>query len=89
MRPGVPCGPINGIPEALDDAQTKHRGMLQSLKHPLAGELPQVVSPMKFLGSPLRFDRAAPLLGQHTDEVLQELGLGQATIERLRANHVI
>jgi crotonobetainyl-CoA:carnitine CoA-transferase CaiB-like acyl-CoA transferase len=49
--------------------------MLRNLLHPLAGTVPQVVSPMRFTDAPLRFDRAPPLLGEHTDEVLEELGL--------------
>ena len=86
---GVPCGPINSIPDVLDDPQVKHRGMLQSLPHPLAGTLPQVISPMKFHEAPLQFDRAAPLLGEHTDEVLRELGIDASTLEQLRNDHVI
>jgi len=86
---GVPCGPINSIPDVLEDPQVKYRGMLQSLPHPLAGNLPQVISPMKFHEAPLQFDRAAPLLGEHTDEVLRELGIDAATLEKLKNEHVI
>jgi crotonobetainyl-CoA:carnitine CoA-transferase CaiB-like acyl-CoA transferase len=49
--------------------------MLRHLPHPLAGSVPQVVSPIRLADAPLRFDRAPPLLGQHTQEVLRELGL--------------
>jgi glutaryl-CoA transferase len=71
----VPCGPINTVPMALQDEQVQHRGMLRLLPHPLAGEAPQVVSPMQFRNSALEFDRAPPLLGQHSAEILRELGL--------------
>jgi crotonobetainyl-CoA:carnitine CoA-transferase CaiB-like acyl-CoA transferase len=52
--------------------------MLQHLPHPLGGTVPQVVSPIRFLDEPLRFDRAPPWLGQDTDDVLREIGLDDA-----------
>ncbi len=73
-RAGVPCGPINTIPEALADAQVKYRGMRIDIAHPLAGTVPQIASPMRFRNAPLAHERAPPLLGEHTDEILRELG---------------
>jgi crotonobetainyl-CoA:carnitine CoA-transferase CaiB-like acyl-CoA transferase len=72
---GVPAAPINTIPQVFADPQLQHRGMLRHLPHPLAGSVPQVISPIRLADAPLRFDRAPPLLGQHTQEVLRELGL--------------
>jgi crotonobetainyl-CoA:carnitine CoA-transferase CaiB-like acyl-CoA transferase len=72
---GVPAAPINTIPQVFADPQLQHREMLQHLSHPLAGSVPQIVSPIRLADAPLRFDRAPPLLGQHTQEVLRELGL--------------
>ena len=72
---GVPAAPINTIDQVFADKQLVHRAMLQHLPHPLAGTVPQVVSPIRFQEAPLRFDRAPPLLGQHTAEILRELGL--------------
>jgi crotonobetainyl-CoA:carnitine CoA-transferase CaiB-like acyl-CoA transferase len=76
---GVPCAPINTIPMALEDPQVKQRGMLRHLPHPTAGSVPQVVSPMRFADAPLSYDRAPPLLGEHTEEVLREIGWREAT----------
>ncbi|HEV7264755.1 MAG TPA: CaiB/BaiF CoA-transferase family protein [Falsiroseomonas sp.] len=72
---GVPCGPINTVPDVFADPQVRHREMLRHLPHPLAGSVPQVVSPIRLQESPLAFDRAPPTLGQHTREVLDELGI--------------
>jgi crotonobetainyl-CoA:carnitine CoA-transferase CaiB-like acyl-CoA transferase len=73
---GVPCGPINAVPDVFADPQVKHREMLRQIPHPTAGTVPQVVSPIRMKEAALSFDRAPPTLGQHTQEVLEELGLG-------------
>lgn len=72
---GVPCAPINTVPEVFADAQVTHRGMLRELPHPVAGHVPQVVSPLNFANEPLAFDRPPPLLGEHTEAILREIGL--------------
>lgn len=77
---GVPCAPINTIPQVFDEPQIRHRQMLQDLPHPRAGTVKQVVSPLRFQDAPLRFDRAPPTLGQHTEAVLAALGLDAATL---------
>jgi len=77
---GVPCAPINSVPQVFEDKQIEHRAMLRHLPHSLAGTVPQVVSPLRFAEAPLRFDRAPPTLGQHTAEVLGALGLDVAAL---------
>lgn len=72
---GVPSGPINTIDRVFEEPQVKHRKMLRDIPHPLSGSVKQVVSPLNFANAPLSFDRPPPLLGEHTDEVLQALGL--------------
>ena len=75
---GVPSGPINTIDRVFEEPQVRHRQMLRDIPHPLAGTVKQVISPLNFRNAPLSFEKAPPLLGEHTLEVLSELGLGDA-----------
>ncbi len=86
---GVPCGPINTIPQVFEDPQIRHRCMLRNLPHPAAGTVPQVVSPMNFAEAPLSFERAPPLLGQHTAEVLAAIGIGEGERAALAERGII
>ncbi len=74
---GVPSGPINTIDRVFAEPQVIHRKMLREIPHPLAGSVRQVVNPLNFRNAPLAYDKAPPLLGQHTHEVLAALGLGE------------
>jgi formyl-CoA transferase len=84
----VPCGPINDIGAAFDDAQVKARGLAVSLPRD-AGDgiaaITGVASPLRLAATPPVLRRAPPALGQHTDEVLREMGLSMAEIDALRA----
>ena len=71
---GVPAGPINTVPKVFQDEQVRHRGMLTEAAHPLSGTVPLVASPMKFTVNPLPAPKAPPLLGEHTDSILREIG---------------
>ncbi len=78
----VPCGPIYSLDEVFADEQVRHRGMRIELDHPLAGTVPLTASPMRFSATPVEYDLAPPLLGQHTREVLGGLlGHDKATID--------
>ena len=70
---GVPCAPINTIPQALADPQIAHRGMLVEVEHALAGPLRLISSPIHFRYAETGSLRPPPLLGQHDDEVRAEL----------------
>lgn len=87
---GVPNGPINNVAQVFEEPQVKARGIRLKLDHPAAGKLDSVASPMRFSGTPLAFERAPPLLGQHTDEVLRGLlGKSDAELAKLRADGVL
>lgn len=86
---GVPCGPINTIPEILADPQIVHRQMLRYLPHPTAGVVPQIVSPLNFKQAPLTFDQAPPLLGASTRAILEEIGVTPEQYAALLAKGVI
>ena len=87
---GVPAGPINGFDEAFADPQIVHRQMRFDLPHTSAGTVPQVANPVKFSATPVQYDRAPPLLGEHTEEVLKErLGFDDERLSQLRNAKVI
>ena len=83
-KAGVPAGPINTIDQVYENPQVKARGMRQTLPHGSAGEAPVSSSPLRFSDSPVNYHHAAPLLGEHTEQVLRErLGLSDDEIQEL------
>ena len=86
----VPCGPIYRMDQVFEDPQVKHRGMRISLPHGSGVEAPNVANPIRLSASPIRYDRAAPMLGEHTEQILSaELGLSAEEIDHLRRTAVI
>jgi crotonobetainyl-CoA:carnitine CoA-transferase CaiB-like acyl-CoA transferase len=86
---GVPNAPINTIHEVFDDPQVKHLGIPKSIEHPKEGATRLVGSPIALSATPPKFFRAAPRLGEHTEEILQRLGYDARAIGDLRAAGVI
>lgn len=86
---GVPCGPINDLADVFSDPQVKARDMLLEVQHPSAGKIKQTGIPIKFSATPGSIDSPPPLLGQHSKEILLELGYSQDEVEALEQREVI
>ncbi|MFM0116924.1 CaiB/BaiF CoA transferase family protein [Paraburkholderia nemoris] len=85
----VPCGPINDLRQVFEDEQVKARGLRLDLPHPTAGKAPSVANPIRLSRTPIEYRGAAPTLGQHTEEVLLELGIDTTYIEELATHGII
>jgi CoA:oxalate CoA-transferase len=86
----IPCAPVNNFGQALNDPQVRHRNMVVELQHPNGKRTEAPGSPLKFSRSNEESFSPPPLLGAHTDEVLQSLlGLAPSRIEALRAQNTI
>ncbi len=76
--------------QVIADPQVQHRAMQQTLDHPSAGNVASVGNPIKLSVTPIEYDRAPPILGQHTDKVLGSvLNLDSKAIAELRESGVI
>jgi crotonobetainyl-CoA:carnitine CoA-transferase CaiB-like acyl-CoA transferase len=84
VEAGIPCGPINFVDEALAHSQAIHRGVVVELEHPLIGTVRSLGNPIHLSHTPITYRLPPPTLGQHTDEVLSELGYDEQGIEELR-----
>ncbi|TEB04440.1 Formyl-coenzyme A transferase [Pelotomaculum schinkii] len=85
----VPCGMINSIGEVVNHPQVVDRQMIVELPHPKIGKVRVPGCPINFSLTPVSYNSAPPLLGQHTEEVLGTLGYSKNDIENLRAKGVI
>lgn len=86
---GLSCGPINTLEEVLSHPQVVARDMKIEMPHPLSGTVTLVGSPLKMSESPVSYRLAPPLLGEHSDAILDELGYSAADIEALRKDGVV
>lgn len=88
-RAAVPGGPINTIPEALSDPQVGEYDLWQRIEHPTLGPVDQVGFPFVMEGTPCELRLPPPLLGQHTDEILAELGYSAEEIGAFHGEGVV
>ena len=86
---GVPAGPVHSIGEALEHPQTLAREMVVETNHPQAGPVKSIGCPIRFSATPASVTRPAPLLGEHSREVLREHGYGEQEIDALIADGVV
>jgi crotonobetainyl-CoA:carnitine CoA-transferase CaiB-like acyl-CoA transferase len=80
---GIPCGPINDYAQVFADPQIAAREMSVEIEHPTLGRMRTLGSPIKMSATPPLVGRRAPLLGEHTEEVLREAGLSDEEITEL------
>ena len=85
----VPCGPVNDVHAAFAQPQAVARDMRVDVTHPVLGVMPQVGIPFKLSATPASIRSAPPLLGEHSVEILGELGYDAAAIAGLRKDKVI
>ena len=86
---GVPCGPVQSVDQVFADPQIAAQEMVLTVPHPGRGDVRMVGFPMKFSSAPCRVQRPAPGLGEHSEEVMAELGYAAAAREALRAAGVV
>jgi crotonobetainyl-CoA:carnitine CoA-transferase CaiB-like acyl-CoA transferase len=88
-RAGVPAGPVYNLEQVYRDPQVQAREMVVNVEHLTAGMTRAIGIPVKFSATPGRIRRPAPTLGEHTDEILRELGLSPEAILALRERQVV
>ena len=85
----VPCGPINDLADVFADPQVLARNMYLEIPHPTLGAIKQTGLPIKFSLTPGGLDRHPPLLGEHNQEILEDLGYSVAQVDKMKENAII
>lgn len=85
----IPCGPINTLDKVFKNEQVLNRQMIQEIEHPEAGTIKLLGSPLKLSDTPVKIERHPPIHGEHTEEVLVELGYDQQEIKWLAEKKII
>lgn len=85
LAAGIPAGRMNTYPEAFESEHGRHREMRMEVPHPIEGSVPNIGFPVKLSGTPQKVRMHAPLLGEHGDAVLNELGFSVEDVKAMRA----
>jgi CoA:oxalate CoA-transferase len=88
-KEGIPCSLVNNYKQVMDNPQIKSRGMVVEVEHPRMGKINVVRNPVLLDRDPPQITRAAPALGQHSAEILRELGYSQERIDKLAEAGVV
>lgn len=88
-KAGIPCGPINTLDQVIQDPQVIDRGLIQEMDHKKAGKVKTIAFPVKLSKNPTNIRLAPPLLGEHTVEILKDLGCKEEEIIRFQKEGVI
>jgi formyl-CoA transferase len=86
---GVPCGPINNYAEVFADPHVQARGLAQEMDHPVGGRIKVLGPAVKMSETPAQLARRAPLYGEHTAEILREIGYAENQIQELASSGAI
>jgi crotonobetainyl-CoA:carnitine CoA-transferase CaiB-like acyl-CoA transferase len=82
---GIPAAPINTVSEAVNDAQTRARGLIVQIEHSAIGSAKSIANPIRFSNMPVSYRLPPPLLGEHTDEILESLGYTAQEVKSMAA----
>ena len=85
----VPSGPLNNMAEVLSDPQVSHLGLIHEVKHPKVGTLKFVESAVNYVDLPKGVTNPPPLLGEHTETILGELGYSKVAVRKLEEQGVV
>jgi crotonobetainyl-CoA:carnitine CoA-transferase CaiB-like acyl-CoA transferase len=89
-KASIPAGRVNNIEDVLSNDLAVEMGLVRSLPHAMSQDVPSVTNPVHFSATPVEYRKAAPLLGEHTEEILmQRMGYSKNELESLRRRGVI
>jgi formyl-CoA transferase/CoA:oxalate CoA-transferase len=86
---GIPAAAIHTVPDALSDEQTRKRGLIVELEHPVLGAVKSIANPIRLSRTPITYRLPPPFLGEHTNAILSELAYSVDEIEAARADFAI
>ncbi|MDC3412129.1 CoA transferase [Aquibacillus sp. 3ASR75-11] len=85
----IPCGPIQNLAQLVNDPQLKERNMFVSTSHPTAGDINMIGSPLHLSRTPINYNTHPPDPGEHTEQILKELGYQETEVHAMKANKTI